>query len=153
MLVACQGKPARNFLQQDNPPALATNIARKEKDVGDRTGGGEMHWKTEGGSVPFRKCPSMTLAVVGYGISRPLFLQFYQQYNPVRFWMVLRNLHARSDGPKVDQVNCLVQLQHHLTCYWSRRIDGRLTVELVPPTTVRASPFLFHPTDEPAAVN
>ena len=61
------------------PPSPAVNIACKDKDIGDQTGGGEARWLNVGGSAPRRKCPSSLLAVVGNGISRPLFLRHPQQ--------------------------------------------------------------------------
>ena len=62
-----------------HPPALATNIVCKDKDVGNQTGGGEAHGSVVGGSVPCRKGLNRTLTVVGYGISRNLFLHWPQQ--------------------------------------------------------------------------
>ena len=61
------------------PPAPAADIARKDKNVGDRTGRGEARWLVAGGSAPHRKCPSGPLAVVRDGISCPLFLHWTQK--------------------------------------------------------------------------
>ena len=61
------------------PPSPAADIARKDKDVGDRTGGGDAIWSVAGGSAPRSKCTSRPLAVVGDGISRPRFLHRPQQ--------------------------------------------------------------------------
>ena len=61
------------------PLAQATNISRNNKYVGDRTGTGEARWSTAGGSAPRGKYRSRPLAVVGGGISRPLFLDCQQQ--------------------------------------------------------------------------
>ena len=60
------------------PPAPATNIARKDKYVGDGAGGVEARWSLAGGSAPHWKCPRRTLAVVGDGISCPRFLHHPQ---------------------------------------------------------------------------
>ena len=48
------------------------------------------------------------------GISLSWFLHRPQQYHPVDSWLELQHLHARADGPMVDQVECRVQLQHLL---------------------------------------
>ena len=57
------------------PPALYSDIARKDEDVGNRPGGGgEARWSTAGGYAPCGKCPSRPLALVGGGINKPLFL-------------------------------------------------------------------------------
>ena len=65
------------------PLALATNISRKDKYVDNRTGGGEMRWKTAGRSAPCGKCPSRPFAMVGDGIRHPLCLHRDQHYHPV----------------------------------------------------------------------
>ena len=61
------------------PPAPAADIAHKYKDVGDQTGGVVARWSVVGGSAPRGKIPSRPRAVVGDGISRPLFLHLPQQ--------------------------------------------------------------------------
>ena len=61
------------------PPVLSTHIARKDEDVGNRTGGVETCWSDAGGSTPHGKCPNSPLVVVGDSISRPLFLHRPQQ--------------------------------------------------------------------------
>ena len=64
----------------------------------------------------------------------------------------LRDLHARAEGPVVEQVECRVQLQHRSTISWARQLE-RLTVELVPNSPVGVSPLLFCPPDGLAAVD
>ena len=61
------------------PPDPAANISRKDKDIGDYTGGGEARWPTAGRSALGGKFPRRPLSVVGYGISRPLLLHPPQQ--------------------------------------------------------------------------
>ena len=39
--------------------------------------------------------------------------------------------HALADGPVVEQIKCLVQLQQRSTVSWARLL-GRLTVETIP---------------------
>ena len=63
------------------------------------------------------------------------------------FW----HLHARADGPVVEQVECRVQLQHRSTISRDRWLGG-LTLELVTNPPVGVSPLLFRPPDGPAAV-
>ena len=133
------------------PPALATNITRKDKDVRYRTGGVVALWSVVGGSVPRRKSHSRPLAVLGGGISRPQFLQRPQQKHPVHCWPALRHSHALADGPVVEQVECRVQLQHLLNSSHTRLLVGRLTVEPIPNPSVGVSPFLFCPPNGPAA--
>ena len=95
--------------------ALAADIARKEKDFGDRMGRGEELWSAAGGSLSRGNFPNRPLTIVGYGISRPLFLHRPQQYHPVHFQQMLRHSHALADGHMVGQLDCRVQLQHHST--------------------------------------
>ena len=61
------------------PLALSPDIARKDKYFGYRTGGDEARWPTAGRSAPRGKCPNRPIAMVGDGISRPLFLHLPQQ--------------------------------------------------------------------------
>ena len=61
------------------PPAPDAEIARRYEDFGNRTGGVVTRWLLTGGSVPRGKFPRSPRAVVGYGISRPLFRHLPQQ--------------------------------------------------------------------------
>ena len=61
------------------PPALAADISRKDKDVGDRTSWVVARWLVAGGSAPRGKSPSIPLDVVGDSTSRPQFLHRPQQ--------------------------------------------------------------------------
>ena len=88
------------------PPDPATNIARRDKDVGDRMGRVVARWSVAGGSAPHGKSSSRPLAVVGGGIRCPRFLHRPQQYHPVHCRLALQHLHTRADGPAVDQVKC-----------------------------------------------
>ena len=56
----------------------------------------------------------------------------------------LRHLHARADGPMVEQVECQVQLQHRSTISRAHLLE-RIIVEPVPKSPVGVSPFLFRP--------
>ena len=82
------------------PPAPAAGIARKDKDVGDRTIRVGSRWPVAGGSTTCGKFPSRPLAMVGDGISRPLFLYRHQKYHPLHCRPAFRNLHARADGAR-----------------------------------------------------
>ena len=57
------------------PLSLAAAITRREKYVGDQTGGVVARWSVADISAPRGKIPSRSLAVVGDGISRLRFLQ------------------------------------------------------------------------------
>ena len=85
--------------------------------------------------------------MVGDVISRPLFLHGTQQYHPVHCRPALRNSHTRADGPVVEQVECRVQLQHHLTGLRTCLLDGRLTIEPIPTPLVGVYAFLFFSPD------
>ena len=61
------------------PPALNANINHRYKDVVNQTSRGEVSWSTTGEYAPHGKFPSSPLAMVGYGINRPLFLHQPQQ--------------------------------------------------------------------------
>ena len=61
------------------PPTPDTNIARGDKDLGDRKGRVVARWSVAGGSVPHGKSPIRPLTVVGDGKSRPRFLHRPQQ--------------------------------------------------------------------------
>ena len=61
------------------PPAPAADIALRDKDFGDRTGGVVARRLLAGGSAPLGKWPIRTCVVVGDDISRPRFLHFPQQ--------------------------------------------------------------------------
>ena len=63
-----------------------------------------------------------------------------------------QHLHSLANGPLVEQVECRVQLQHRSTVSQTRLLDGGLTVEHIPNSSVRVSSFRFCPPDEPAAV-
>ena len=56
------------------PPTLAADIARRDEDAGNWTGGVGALRLVAGGSAPRRKSPSRPRIVVADGISRPLFL-------------------------------------------------------------------------------
>ena len=58
------------------------------------------------------------------GISGPLFLHFDEQYHPVYCRLALHHFHARSDKTKVEQVECLLQLQHCAIYSRARHMDG-----------------------------
>ena len=55
-------------------PVLAADIARKDEDVVNWTGGVVTRGLLAGGSTPCGKGPSRPCVVVGDGISNPLFL-------------------------------------------------------------------------------
>ena len=59
--------------------APAADIARRDEDVGDRTGGVMARWLVAGRSAPRGKSPRRPLPVVGDGISLPWFLHRTQQ--------------------------------------------------------------------------
>ena len=61
------------------PPALAVDIARTDKDVGNQTGGVVALISVAGGSARRGKIPSRPRAIVGDGISRPLLLHLPHQ--------------------------------------------------------------------------
>ena len=65
------------------PLALAADIAHKDKDVGDRTGGVVARDSLAGGSAPRGKYPRSPRAVVRDGINRPLLWHLPQQWHPV----------------------------------------------------------------------
>ena len=88
------------------PPALAADIARRDENVGDQTGGVVAHWSLLGGSAHHGKCPRSPCALVGDGISRPLFLHLPQQWHPVHFLPAFLHSHTLADGPVVEQVEC-----------------------------------------------
>ena len=113
------------------PPAPDTDIARRDEDFGDRTGGLVACRSMADGSAPHGKCPRSPRVVVRYGISRPLFQHLPQQWHPMHCLSALRNSHACADGPVVEQVKYRVQLQHHSTISWACWL-GQITVELVP---------------------
>ena len=77
-------RPCRGLLRQPAPllapppPPPAVTIARKDKDVGNWTGGDEACWLAAGGSALCGKIPSRPLAVVADGISCPRFLYWPQ---------------------------------------------------------------------------
>ena len=83
------------------PLAPAANIARKDEDVDNWTDRGQAHWSVADRSALRRKFPSRPLAVVGDGISWPLFLHRPQQYHPVHCRSALRHLLALADGQVV----------------------------------------------------
>ena len=60
------------------PPALAANIARRDEDIGNWTGGVVARRLVAGGSAPRGKIPSRPRVVVGDGISLSLFLHLPQ---------------------------------------------------------------------------
>ena len=61
------------------PLAPAANIALRDEDVCNQTGGVVAVRLVAGGSVPCGNIPSRPSAIVGDGISRPLFLHLHQQ--------------------------------------------------------------------------
>ena len=61
------------------PPAPAADIALRDEDVGNRTGGVVARWLLVGESAPIGKWPSRPRIVVGDGKSRPRFLNLPQQ--------------------------------------------------------------------------
>ena len=61
------------------PPAPAANIARRDEDVGNRTGGVVARRSVAGVSAPRGESPSRPHVVVGDGIRRPLFLHLPQK--------------------------------------------------------------------------
>ena len=60
-------------------PAPAADIARRDEDVGDWTGGVVARRSLAGGSAPLGKWPRRPCVVVGDSISRPQFLHLPQQ--------------------------------------------------------------------------
>ena len=61
------------------PPDLAADIARRDEDVGNWTGGVVALWWVAVGSNPCGKSPSMPHIVVGDGMIRPLSRHLPQQ--------------------------------------------------------------------------
>ena len=61
------------------PPAPASNIAHRDKYVGDRTGGVVACWSLAGGSAPLGKWLRRPRIVIGDSKSRPRLLHFPQQ--------------------------------------------------------------------------
>ena len=92
------------------PPPQAAKIVCRDKDVSNQTGGVVACRLLAYGSAPCGKCPRSPCAVVRNGICNPLFWQLPQQYHPVHCHPALRHLHARADGPVLEQVECQVQL-------------------------------------------
>ena len=90
--------------------------------------------------------------MMGDNISRTLLLHLPQQLHPIQSRSVLKNSHAQACRPKVEQVEFWVQLQHFSNFSQAQQMDGQLTVELVPLTTLGFSSLIFRPPDEPAAV-
>ena len=134
------------------PLALAANIATRDEDVGNRTGGVVARWLMAGRYTPCRESPHRPLDVVGDSIIRPRFLHRPQKYHPVHCRPAVRHSQAQADGNAVDQVECWVQLQHRSTSFWTRLPVGQLTVEPVLNSPVGAYPLRFRPPDGPAAV-
>ena len=61
------------------PSPPAADIAHRDKDVIDWTGGVVSHWSVAGGSAPRGKSPSRPRTVVGDSMSHPSFLHLPQQ--------------------------------------------------------------------------
>ena len=81
-----------------------------------------------------------------------LFLQLLHQAQSVYFLPLLHNDHVWFYRPEIEQVECLVQLQHCWTCLQAW-LTGILTVEIVPLSPVGFFYFLFNPPNGRAAVD
>ena len=126
-----------------SPPALAANIARRDKDVGNPMGGGEARWSTAGGSALRGKFPSRPLAVVGDGISRPPFLHqpnssthctVRRHSDTCTPWQIARGGAGKVPGATVAPLDWLTDLYNRQTIY--RRTYTK------PPSRSFSLPFL-----------